>query len=63
MLFGGKGTIDVMKNLGLTEDEVIGHSMVTRSIRNAQDKIVNPEVSGRGRTIPPRRQKSGSPLI
>jgi len=46
MLFGGEGTIDVMKNLGLTEDEVIGHSMVTRSIRNAQDKIANPDVSG-----------------
>jgi hypothetical protein len=39
MLFGGERTIVVMKNLGLTEDEVIGHSMVTRSIRNAQDKI------------------------
>jgi hypothetical protein len=39
MAFGGERTIEAMKNLGLSEDEVIGHSMVTRSIRNAQDKI------------------------
>jgi len=39
MLFGGERTIEAMKNIGLTEEEVIGHSMVTRSIRNAQEKI------------------------
>src|SRR5688572_2960160 len=39
MAFGGERTIESMKNLGLSEDEVIGHSMVTRSIRNAQEKI------------------------
>lgn len=37
--FGGERIIEAMKNLGLSEDEVIGHSMVTRSIRNAQEKI------------------------
>jgi hypothetical protein len=37
--FGGEKLIDVMKNLGMKEDEIIGHSMVSKSIRNAQDKI------------------------
>lgn len=39
MLFGGERTTEIMKNMGLTEDEVIGHSMVTKAIRRAQDKI------------------------
>ena len=37
--FGGVGTIDVMKKLGMKEDEVIGHSMITKAIKNAQEKI------------------------
>jgi hypothetical protein len=37
--FGGENLIGVMKNLGMKEDEIIGHSMVSKSIRNAQDKI------------------------
>jgi hypothetical protein len=37
--FGGAETINAMKNLGVGEDEIIGHTMVTRSIRRAQEKI------------------------
>lgn len=43
--FGGDKTIDLMKKLGMKEDEVIGHSLVTRSIRNAQKKIERSVVS------------------
>ena len=39
MKFGGEKTIDLMKKLGMKEDEVIGHSMVTASIRRAQEKL------------------------
>jgi hypothetical protein len=39
MAFGGERIVEAMKNLGLNEDEVIGHSMVTRSISRAQEKI------------------------
>jgi hypothetical protein len=37
--FSGEKTIDLMKKLGMKEDEVIGHSMVTTSIRRAQEKL------------------------
>ena len=37
--FGGEGIIEMMKKLGMKEDEVVGHSMVTKSIRRAQEKI------------------------
>jgi hypothetical protein len=37
--FGGEKTIELMRKLGMKEDEVIGHSMITKSIRSAQDKI------------------------
>ena len=40
MLFGGERTTEIMKNMGLADDEVIGHSMVTKAISRAQDKIV-----------------------
>ena len=39
LLFGGERTTEIMKNMGLAEDEVIGHAMVTKAIRRAQDKI------------------------
>lgn len=37
--FGGEKTIELMRKLGLKEDEVVAHSMVSKSIRNAQEKI------------------------
>jgi hypothetical protein len=37
--FGGEKTIVTMQRLGMKEDEVIGHSMINRAIKNAQDKI------------------------
>ncbi|HEY3429137.1 MAG TPA: hypothetical protein VGK39_00585 [Cyclobacteriaceae bacterium] len=39
MKFGGERTIEIMKNIGMKEDEVIGHSMITTSIRRAQEKL------------------------
>jgi len=39
MHFGGERTIDLMKKLGMNEDEVIGHAMISSSIRNAQQKM------------------------
>jgi preprotein translocase subunit SecA len=37
--FGGEKMIELMKQLGIKEDEVIGHSMTTKSIHRAQEKI------------------------
>lgn len=37
--FGGERLIDTMKQLGMKEDEVIGRSMITSSIRRAQEKL------------------------
>lgn len=37
--FGADKIINVMKQLGMKEDEVIEHNMITKSIRNAQEKI------------------------
>jgi hypothetical protein len=39
MHFGGESLTDMMKKLGMKEDEVIGHAMITSSIRNAQQKL------------------------
>ena len=39
MQFGGQSTIDMIKKPGSGEDEIIGHSFVTKSIRRAQDSI------------------------
>ena len=39
MLFGGERTIELMKKLGVADDEIIGHAMVTKSIRRAQESI------------------------
>jgi len=38
-LAGGDRTIDLMKKLGMAEDEMISHRMITASIRKAQEKI------------------------
>jgi hypothetical protein len=37
--FGGNKIIDVMQRLGLKEDEIIEHKMITSAIRKAQKKI------------------------
>ncbi len=37
--FGGEKTIDLMLKLGMKEDEVIAHSLITKSIHSAQSKI------------------------
>lgn len=39
MRFGGDRTIDIMKRLGMKEDEVVGSNLITRALRNAQRKI------------------------
>lgn len=39
MHFGGERTIELMKKLGLQENEPVGHSMITASIKNAQSKL------------------------
>jgi hypothetical protein len=39
MWFGGEKTILLMKKLGMNENEVIGSNLITKSIRNAQQKI------------------------
>ena len=38
-MFGADKIIQLMKQLGMKEDEVIEHNMISKSIRNAQDKI------------------------
>ena len=37
--FGGERTIELMRKMGVQENEVIAHAMITRSIENAQRKI------------------------
>jgi hypothetical protein len=39
MWFGGERTIELMKKLGMNEDEVVGSGMITNAIRNVQQKI------------------------
>ena len=39
--FGGEKTVELMKKLGVKEDEVLGHAMIGKSIRNAQEKIAS----------------------
>lgn len=39
MTFGGERTVKLMKELGMKDEEVIGHSMITKSISRAQAKI------------------------
>lgn len=38
-LFGGENLIEVMKQLGVGDNEIIGHAMITKSIRRAQEQI------------------------
>lgn len=37
--FGGDKTIELMKKLGMKEDEVVGSNLITKALRNAQQKI------------------------
>lgn len=37
--FGSDKIISMMKQLGMKEDEIIEHNMITKAIRNAQEKI------------------------
>lgn len=49
-LFGGERIVELMKKLGMNEEEAIEHSMISKSIGNAQEKIaskVNIEQSAR----------------
>lgn len=39
MRFGGERTLELMRKLGMKENEVLGSSLITKSIRNAQEKI------------------------
>jgi hypothetical protein len=39
MRFGGERTLELMKKLGMKEDEVIGSNLITRALHNAQQKI------------------------
>lgn len=39
MNFGGEKIISMMKKMGMRDDEIIEHSMISRSIQNAQEKI------------------------
>ena len=50
MAFGGERFIEAMENLGLSEDG--GHPMVTRSLRNAQEKIAESLRVGTGTNYP-----------
>lgn len=45
--FGGDRTIDIMRKMGVQENEVIAHAMITRSLQNAQEKIEKEVVTER----------------
>ena len=40
-IFGGEKIIELMKKMGVKEDEVISHDMISRSIRRAQEKLAS----------------------
>ncbi|MCU0398446.1 MAG: hypothetical protein MUC73_10115 [Cyclobacteriaceae bacterium] len=37
--FGGENLISLIKNLGMSEGEILGHSLITKSIKRAQQKL------------------------
>jgi len=37
--FGGPNLVDLMRKLDMKEDDIVSHSLVSKSIRRAQDKI------------------------
>lgn len=40
-MFGGEKSIQLMKKMGMNDDEIVSHPMITKSIRNAQQKIAS----------------------
>lgn len=40
-IFGGKKIVDMMRKLGMKEDEMIQNSMISRSLKRAQEKIAS----------------------
>ncbi|WP_131537385.1 preprotein translocase subunit SecA [Pedobacter nototheniae] len=40
-LFGGDRIVDLMRKMGLKEDEMIEHNMISSSIKSAQEKIAS----------------------
>lgn len=38
-LFGSDRIIDLMKKMGMKEDEAVSHSLISKSVKNAQEKI------------------------
>jgi hypothetical protein len=45
MQFGGERTAELIKKLGMGEGEVLGHSMISSAIKNAQRKLARQVVS------------------
>ena len=43
--FGGDKTIELMRKMGMREDEALEHSMISRSIERAQQKLEKKAVS------------------
>ena len=37
--FGGDRIIEMMRKMGMKDDEIIEHALISKSIRNAQDKL------------------------
>lgn len=48
--FGGERTIEIMKKLGMGDNEIIGHSFINKAIRNAQRKIAKQVITERKAT-------------
>ena len=46
-IFAGDGVVNMMRAMGLKEDEAIEHKMVSRSIENAQRKVENRDFDAR----------------
>mgnify|MGYP003575494279 CR=1 FL=1 len=43
-IFGGEKIVELMKKMGMREDDLIEHNLVTKSIKKAQDKIAEKAV-------------------
>ncbi|TDG36934.1 hypothetical protein EZJ43_06540 [Pedobacter changchengzhani] len=50
-LFGGDRIAEMMQKMGMREDEIIQHDMISKSIKNAQEKIASKSIiNGSGRS-------------